>query len=310
MTIVLIEHNMQVLDLCDRAVVINYGHKIAEGSPEEVRKNKEVARAYFGSEIERFDNGTSRACSNACPAPAPYHHDALLSVKNIVVHYGKSMALDNVSIEVAKGKVVTILGANGAGKTTILKALSGLKSLTSGEIWFLNNRIDGRETNEIVKLGIVHIPEGRKLFPYLNVLTNLKLGASLRKDKAGINQDMDEIFERFPILWERRNQQAGSLSGGEQQMLAIARGLMAKPKLLLMDEPSLGLAPTVIDELARVIKDINQGGVSVLLVEQNISLALRVANRGYALQVGRVVLEGDINDFRDTESVSKAYLGK
>jgi len=233
----------------------------------------------------------------------------LLEVKNITVHYGKSMALDDVSVGVAEGSVVSIIGANGAGKSTILRAASGLTPLTSGEIWFLNSRIDKMPANEIVKLGLVQIPEGRKLFPYLTVLSNIKLGASLRKDKADINKDMDEIFERFPILRERRNQQAGSLSGGEQQMLAIARGLMAKPKLLLMDEPSLGLAPVVIDELARVINDINQRGVSVLLVEQNIPLALRVANRGYALQVGRVVLEGNIDEFKSTETVKRAYLG-
>jgi branched-chain amino acid transport system ATP-binding protein len=160
-----------------------------------------------------------------------------------------------------------------------------------------------------VKLGIVHIPEGRQLFPYLSVLSNIKLGASLRKDKAGIKQDMEGIFERFPILWERRNQQAGTLSGGEQQMLAIARGLMAKPRLLLMDEPSLGLAPIVVEQLGGVVKDINQAGVSVLLVEQNVPLALRVANRGYALQTGQVVLEGDINEFKATETVKRAYLG-
>jgi branched-chain amino acid transport system ATP-binding protein len=233
----------------------------------------------------------------------------LLEVKHITMHYGKSMALDNVSLEVAEGVVVTIIGANGAGKSTILRAISGLTPLTSGEIWFLNKRIDGMATTEIVKLGIAHIPEGRHLFPYLTVLSNLKLGASLRKDKAGINQDMDEVFERFPILWDRRNQQAGTLSGGEQQMLAIGRGLMTKPKLLLMDEPSLGLAPIVVDELAGVIRDINQREVSVLLVEQNVPLALGVASRGYALQVGRVVLEGDIDEFKSSDIVKKAYLG-
>ena len=233
----------------------------------------------------------------------------LLEVKHITVHYGKSMALDDVSVEVTEGSVVSIIGANGAGKSTVLRALSGLTPLTSGEIWFLNNRIDRMAANEIVKLGLVHIPEGRKLFPYLSVLSNIKLGASLRKDRAGINKDMDDVFKRFPILWERRNQQAGTLSGGEQQMLAIARGLMAKPKLLLMDEPSLGLAPLVVDEVGEVIKNINQRGVSVLLVEQNIPLALRVANRGYALQVGKVVLAGDIDEFKSTETVRRAYLG-
>jgi len=233
----------------------------------------------------------------------------LLRVEGLTVHYGKAMALDSVSLGVAEGAVVSIIGANGAGKSTIMRAISGLTPLTSGEIWFGDKRIDGMAVNEIVKLGIVHIPEGRKLFPYLTVLVNLKLGASLRKDKAGINKDLDEIFEHFPILQKRRNQKAGTLSGGEQQMLAIARGLMANPKLLLMDEPSLGLAPIMVDELVPVIKNINQGGVSVLLVEQNIPLVLRVANSGYALQTGRVVLEGDIDEFKSTETVKKAYLG-
>jgi branched-chain amino acid transport system ATP-binding protein len=233
----------------------------------------------------------------------------LLEVKSITVHYGKSIALDDVSLEVAEGSVVSIIGANGAGKSTILKALSGLVPLTSGEIWFQGKRIDGMDTPEIVKLGIVHIPEGRWLFPYLTVLVNLQLGASLRKDRAGINQDMDEVFERFPILWDRRHQQAGTLSGGEQQMLAIGRGLMAKPKLLLMDEPSLGLAPIVVERLGEVIKDINQAGVSVLLVEQNVPLALGVATRGYALQIGRVVIEGDIEKIKSSDTVKRAYLG-
>lgn len=233
----------------------------------------------------------------------------LLSAKQITVHYGKSLALDNVSLEMEEGSVVTIIGANGAGKSTILRTVSGLMPLSSGEIWFLGTRIDSLTTTDIVKLGIVHIPEGRRLFPHLSVLNNLKLGASLRKDVDGISSDLEDIYKRFPILWNRRNQHAGTLSGGEQQMLAIARGLMAKPKLLLMDEPSLGLSPIVIDELARVIDNINKQGVSVLLVEQNIPLALRVADRGYALQVGRIVLEGDIEEFKSTETVKRAYLG-
>jgi branched-chain amino acid transport system ATP-binding protein len=233
----------------------------------------------------------------------------LLSAKDITVHYGKSLALDGVSLEIEEGSVVTIIGANGAGKSTILRAISGLVPLTSGNVSFSKQRIDGLKTTDIVKLGVVQIPEGRRLFPHLSVLSNLKLGASLRKDTDAINKDLEGIYKRFPILWDRRNQHAGTLSGGEQQMLAIARGLMAKPKLLLMDEPSLGLSPIVIDELARVIQDINQQGVSVLLVEQNIPLALRVANKGYALQVGRIVLEGDIEEFKSTDTVKRAYLG-
>ena len=233
----------------------------------------------------------------------------LLSVKDITVHYGKAIAVDSVSLEVAEGAVVTIIGANGAGKSTILKALSGLISLTSGEIWFLDRRIDGMAPFHIVSLGLSHIPEGRRLFPYLTVLSNLKLGASLRKDNAHITKDMDEAFEHFPILRERRNQKAGTLSGGEQQMLAIARSLMARPKLLLMDEPSLGLAPKLVHELVPIITNINERGVSVLLVEQNVPLALQVAERAYALQVGKVILEGDIDEFKGSEIVKRAYLG-
>jgi len=235
--------------------------------------------------------------------------NVLLEVENITVHYGKSMAIEDVSLEVAEGSVVSIIGANGAGKSTILRALSGLVPLTSGEIRYQGNKINGKTPTEIVSMNIVHIPEGRHLFPYLSVLNNLKLGASLRKDKDGINNDLDEVYKLFPILRDRRNQKAGTLSGGEQQMLAIGRGLMAKPRLLLMDEPSVGLAPIVIEQLGEVIKNINQRGVSVLLVEQNVHLALGVASAGYALQVGRVVLQGDIATMRSSDIVRRAYLG-
>lgn len=233
----------------------------------------------------------------------------LLQVDNITVKYGKAVAVAGVSLEVPERKVVTVIGANGAGKSTILKALSGMTSLTLGEIRFAGQRIDGLKPYEIVKLGIAHVPEGRKLFPFLPVMSNLKLGASLRKDKEGIKRDLDEVFDHFPRLRERRKQNAGTLSGGEQQMLAIGRGLMANPKLLLMDEPSLGLAPIMVAELVPVIKNINKKRVSVLLVEQNIPLALGVADRGYALQVGKVVLEGDIEEFKGREIVKSAYLG-
>ena len=234
----------------------------------------------------------------------------LLRVKNLTVHHGKALAVDSVSLEVAEGSIVSLIGANGAGKSTILRAISGLTPITSGEIWFLDTRIDGMRIPDIVKLGLVHIPEGRQLFPFLTVLSNLKLGASLRKDNIEIKKDLDEIFEHFPILWERRDQKAGTLSGGEQQMLAIGRGLMAKPKLLMMDEPSLGLAPKMVDELVPVTNNINRKGVSILLVEQNIPLALTVASRGYALQVGRIVVEGEIDKFKASDVVKNAYLGE
>ena len=234
----------------------------------------------------------------------------ILNTKNISLYYGKAIALDDVSIDISDGSVVTMIGANGAGKSTVLRAISGLAPIKCGEIWFSGKRIDGLSPTQIVKMGIIHVPEGRRLFPGLSVINNLELGASLRKDKPGIKKDMDEIFEHFPRLKERRNQSAGTLSGGEQQMVAIARGLMAKPKLLLLDEPSLGLSPIMVDELVPIINNINQTGVAVLLVEQNIGLALRVATKGYALQVGKVVLQGDIELFKSSEVVKKAYLGE
>jgi branched-chain amino acid transport system ATP-binding protein len=233
----------------------------------------------------------------------------LLKLKDVTVHYGTAEAVKGVTLEVAEESVTSIIGANGAGKSTILKAISGLMPLTEGAIWFQGKRIDGMATHSIVTLGLAQVPEGRRLFPYMSVLANLRLGAYLRKDKTGINRDLDEIFRRFPALWERRNQQAGTLSGGEQQMLAIGRALMARPKLLLMDEPSLGLGPLVINELATVIRDINKDGISVLLVEQNAGLVTQVSERGYVLEVGKVVLEGDIKKLMANDLVRRAFLG-
>jgi branched-chain amino acid transport system ATP-binding protein len=234
----------------------------------------------------------------------------LLKVKDLTVCYGKATAIHGVSMEVAEGSVVSLVGANGAGKTTIMRALSGLIPAASGEIWFRDKKINGISPSDIVKLGLVHVPQGRRLFPFLSVMSNLNLGASLRTDKAGIKRDLEMVFQHFPRLHERRSQKAGTLSGGEQQMVAIGRGLMADPKLLLMDEPSLGLAPKLVAELNPVIRSINSRGISVLLVEQNVSLALGVASMGYALQVGRIVLEGDIEKFKTSEVVKAAYLGK
>jgi branched-chain amino acid transport system ATP-binding protein len=233
----------------------------------------------------------------------------LLEMEKITVHYGKSMAVKDISLDVPEGSVVSIIGANGSGKSTLLRALTGLVPLSSGEIRFSGSKINGMTTTEIVKRGIALVPEGRQLFPYLTVLTNLKLGASLRRDNEGIANDLESVYQLFPRLRERRSQKAGTLSGGEQQMVAIGRGLMAKPKLLCMDEPSLGLAPIVIEQLGEVIRDINKKGMSVLLVEQNVHLALGVAAVGYALQVGRVVLKGDIESMKSSEIVRKAYLG-
>ncbi len=233
----------------------------------------------------------------------------LLEIDNITVHYGKSLAIRDVSLNVEEGQVVSIIGANGAGKSTVLRSLVGLVKLSSGSIRYQGKKIDGRGTSEIVRKGLVLVPEGRQLFPYMSVLSNLELGASLRHDRDGVNRDLDEVYRLFPKLEQRRNQKAGTLSGGEQQMLAIGRGLMAKPTLLCMDEPSLGLAPIVIEQLGEVVRDINKRGVSVLLVEQNVHLALGVAKAGCALQVGRVVLSGDIETMKSSDVVKKAYLG-
>ncbi len=234
----------------------------------------------------------------------------LLRVEGMTVHYGRAMALDSVSIQVEQGTALAVLGANGAGKTTLLRAISGLQPLISGEIWFGDRKIDGLIAPEIVRLGIVHVPAGRRLFPDLSVLNNLKLGATLRKDKAEINADFKKVFTYFPILEKRTDQKARTLSGGEQQMLAIGRALMAKPKLLLMDEPSLGLAPKVVYELGLIIEDIRkQEGMSILLVEQNLGLARQLATKGYLLQVGRVVSEGNIADLEKSDVVKRAYLG-
>jgi branched-chain amino acid transport system ATP-binding protein len=233
----------------------------------------------------------------------------LLKLSNVTVHYGTAEAVKDITIMLEEGAVVSVIGANGAGKSTILKAISGLVPLYSGEVEFLGKEINGMPINKIVGLGIAHVPEGRKLFPYMSVMANIKLGAYLRKEKAGIITDLEEVFRLFPRLKERRNQKAGSLSGGEQQMLAIGRALMAKPKLLMMDEPSLGLAPLVIDLLANVIRDINQSGISVLLVEQNAGLVTKVSKKCYVIEVGKVVLEGDVKELMANDSVRRAFLG-
>jgi branched-chain amino acid transport system ATP-binding protein len=233
----------------------------------------------------------------------------LLKLSNVTVHYGTAEAIKDITILIDQGAVVSVIGANGAGKSTILKAISGLVPLYSGEIEFLGNEIKGMPINKIVGLGIAHVPEGRKLFPYMSVMANIKLGAFLRKDKAGVLTDLERVFALFPRLEERRNQKAGSLSGGEQQMLAIGRALMAKPKLLMMDEPSLGLAPLVIDQLADTILGINQSGISVLLVEQNAGLVTKVSQKCYVIEVGKVVLEGDVNELMANDSVRRAFLG-
>lgn len=232
-----------------------------------------------------------------------------LELKGITVHYGTAEAVRDVSLKVKVGAVVSIIGANGAGKSTIMKAISGLTPISGGQIWFQGERIDGKAIHEIVGRGIVQVPEGKSLFPYLSVLVNLRLGAYLRKDKQGIDEDLERVFKSFPVLSSRKSQHAGTLSGGEQQMLAIGRALMAKPKVLLLDEPSLGLSPLSVQEIARVIGEIHRGGIGVLLVEQNAGLVTQVTERGYVLEVGKIVLEGNLHELMSNQLVQSAFLG-
>jgi len=233
----------------------------------------------------------------------------LLEIKDLRVHYGRAEALKGISVSVEEGAIVALIGANGAGKTTTLRTISGLKRPTSGEIWFQGKRIDRMQAHHIIKLGIGHIPEGRGVFAPMTVLDNLLIGAYLRKDREQIDRDLDSVYQHFPVLKERGNQKAGSLSGGEQQMLAVGRALMNNPKLLLMDEPSMGLSPILVADVGNIIQDINKVGITVILVEQNARMALKLANKAYVLEVGSITLKGDAKELANDERVKKAYLG-
>ena len=235
--------------------------------------------------------------------------EPMLKIDNIDVYYGAIHALKGISLEVNEGEIVTLIGANGAGKSTTLRTISGLLQPKAGSITFLGQSIVGVRAHEIVKKGISQVPEGRRVFAEMTVMENLDLGAFVRKDKAGIQQDLKHVFELFPRLEERKNQSAGTLSGGEQQMLAMGRALMSRPKLLLLDEPSMGLAPLLIKEIFNIIVDINKSGTTVLLVEQNANMALSIANRAYVLETGRITLSGKAQDLAASEDVRKAYLG-
>jgi branched-chain amino acid transport system ATP-binding protein len=235
---------------------------------------------------------------------------ALLSVANAELYYDHVYALKGVSIKVEEGETVALIGANGAGKSSILRAITGLRKLRSGEVHFEGRRIDGSTPDAIVKMGIAMVPEGRRVFPLMSVKDNLLMGAFIRNDKAGISQTLEGVLERFPRLKERYNQQAGTLSGGEQQMMVIGRALMAKPNLLLLDEPSLGIAPKLVQDIARSIVAINRDEkVSVLLVEQNSRMALRISKRAYALTTGSIALAGNSADLLSDERIKRLYLG-
>lgn len=234
---------------------------------------------------------------------------SLLEVENLSVFYGSIEALRGVSLRVEEGEVVTLIGANGAGKTTTLRAISGLIEPKRGAIRFAGKEIQGWPTYKVVKSGLIQVPEGREIFANLTVDENLQLAAFLRKDKAAIRTDRERALELFPRVRERLRQQAGTLSGGEQQMLAIARALVARPKLLMLDEPSLGLAPQLVRSIFQVIREINREGTTILLVEQNANMALRVANRAYVIEVGKIRMEGPAAELAASDDVRKAYLG-
>ncbi|MBW2599579.1 MAG: ABC transporter ATP-binding protein [Deltaproteobacteria bacterium] len=234
----------------------------------------------------------------------------MLKLKNVQTFYGNIQALKGVTIEIAEGEIVTLIGANGAGKTTTLMAVCGIVPPRSGEISFMGDPITGMEPDKIVSLGICQVPEGRRIFPYLSVAENLDMGAFLRNDRAEIKRDMEYVYDLFPILAERRHQAGGTLSGGEQQMLAISRALMAKPRLLLLDEPSLGLAPLIVKQIFEIISKINaESNTTIFLVEQNANLALKVAARGYVMENGRITLTDSSKNLLANEEVKKAYLG-
>jgi len=233
----------------------------------------------------------------------------MLKVAGIHTYYGNLHALKGVTLTVNEGEIVCLLGANGAGKTTTLMSICGVNRIKEGSITCFGKDVSRVPTDKIIRMGISHVPEGRRIFPDLTILENLKMGAYLRKDKKGVADDIDKMFTHFPILADRRDQMGGTLSGGEQQILAIARGLMLRPKLMLFDEPSLGLAPKIIEQVFNIIKEINDDGTAVLLVEQNANAALHLSDRGYVMEGGEIVLEDSCKNLLDNEQVKKAYLG-
>lgn len=233
-----------------------------------------------------------------------------LEVKDVTVYYDSVLALDNISVAVHEGEIVTMIGPNGAGKSTALKAICGLKRPTSGQVLFRGESIEGRQPHQLVQKGLCLVPEGRRVFPSMTVAENLEMGAYTRSDKKGVKEDFEKVLVLFPVLKERRKQRAGTLSSGEQQMLAIGRALMLEPKLLLLDEPSLGLSPNYVDTVFQKIKEINTHGTTILLVEQNARMALEYSDRGYVFEIGKIAFEGKAKDLLENDEVRKSFLGE
>ncbi|HET7419383.1 MAG TPA: ATP-binding cassette domain-containing protein [Candidatus Dormibacteraeota bacterium] len=320
LTILLIDHDMRlVMGVCKRVAVLNFGRKIADGTPDEVSTDSTVIKAYLGTGGDRevtsapgasgVDEEAVVEASTGARRGSREPDKAILDVDDLTVSYGAITAVRGASFRVAAGEVVALIGANGAGKSTILNTLSGLLRPESGTATFDGLDLTNARASAIVRHGLVQVPEGREILARQTVLENLELATWARRDGAATRKDLEAVMRRFPILGERRHLSAGTLSGGEQQMLAIARGLLAKPRLLLLDEPSLGLAPQMVDEVFRAIEEIHKEGTTILLVEQNALRALAIADRAYVIETGRILLTGSGDELLHNPAVRRAYLG-